>query len=64
MGTFGAAFFQSLWESLVQTLGSLVTQRLFKSHIDIARLVWQPIVPHIKHHLLFHALGPPAILNL
>ena len=29
MGTFGASFFQSLWESLVQTLGSLVTKRLF-----------------------------------
>ena len=64
MGTFGTSFFKSPWESLVQTLGSLVTKRLFKSHIDIARLVWEPTVSHNRHHLLFHALGQPAILNL
>ena len=63
MGTFGAAFFQSLWESLVQTLGFLVTKRLFKSHIDISRLIWEPTVSHSRHNL-FHALGQPAILNL
>ncbi len=64
MGTFGASFFQFLWESLVQTLGSLVTTRLFKSHIDISRLVWEPTISHMRHHLLFHALGQPGILNL
>ena len=64
MGTFGASFFQSLWQSLVQTLGSLVTKRLFNSHIDISRLEWEPTVSHIRHHLLFHALVQPAILNL
>ena len=41
-------FFQSLWESLVQTLGSPVTKRLLKSHIDISRLVWEPTVSHIR----------------
>ncbi len=64
MGICGASFFQSFWESLVQNFGSLVTKRLFKSHIDIARLVWEPTVSHNRHHLLFHALGQPAILNL
>ena len=64
MGTFGASFFQSIWESLVQTLGSLVTRRLFKSHIDISRLVWEPTASHIRHHMLLHALGQPAIINL
>ncbi len=64
MNTFGASFFQSLWESFVQTLGSLVTKRLFKSHIVFARLVWVPTVSQNMYHLLFHALGQPAILNL
>ncbi len=52
MGTSGASFFQFLWESLVQTLGSLVTKRAFKSHIDISRLVWEPTVSHIRHVVL------------
>ncbi len=64
MDTFGASSFQSLWESLVQTIGSLVSKRLFESHIDVFRLVWETTVSHIRHHLLFHALGQPAILNL
>ncbi len=64
MGTFGASFFKSLWESLVQILGSLVTNRPFKNHIDISRLVWEPTVSHIRHHLLFNAPGQPAILYL
>ncbi len=45
MGTFGASIPQSLWESLVQTLGSLVTKRLFKSHIDnrLVLRIWTPL---------------------
>ncbi len=31
---------------------------------NILRLVWEPTVSHIRHHLLYHALGQSAILNL
>ncbi len=62
MDPFGASFFQAHWEILVHLFGSLVSKRL--SHIDISRLVWEPTVSHIRHHLLFHALGQPVILNL
>ncbi len=30
----------------------------------ISKLVWEPTVSHTRHHLLFHALGQSAILNL
>ena len=50
MGTIGASFFQSLWESLVQTLWPFVTKRPFISHIDSSRFVWEPTVSHIRNH--------------